>query len=150
LNREARRADNTNYIRILLSKEKEGSIDIHFAAVRVASLAGLVKPKVLNQSRHDPPVDRITVRPDKRAGEAEKACGRIRETVMDRVSNETQIPLVVAQMAGDPLLLVSESSAENGVVLEYPDGIEAIAVRILDNLNVTQKTSVDSARSESI
>src|SRR5277367_2780937 len=66
------------------------------------------------------------------------------------MSDETQIPLVVAQLVGDLLLLPSKFFAENSVVLEYPDGIEALAVRTLDNLKVTQETSVDSARSESI
>jgi hypothetical protein len=53
-------------------------------------------------------------------------------------------------VSGDQLLPVSESCAKNGIVLEDPDGIEAIAIRILNNLKVTQKTSVDAARSESV
>src|ERR1700722_14871652 len=97
LYREARRADNASYVRILLPEEKEGSIDIHFAALRVPRLALLIESEVLNQSRHYPPVDGITMGPDKRTGEAKKASRRIRKFLMkDGMSNETHIPLMVA------------------------------------------------------
>src|SRR5580700_4203339 len=92
--------------------------------------------KILDQPRHNPPMYGIRVRPDKWPGIAQQSCRRNGEFLHNRVSNEQLIPLIRSQIFCNRRLLHIELPAENCIVFEYPDGIEAVAVCALDNFEM--------------